>query len=63
MSGGKDIKCPQCFAKFRVTREHSLDRIRKDIQHHLYMHHSVEIIESHRLAREAIEKEEDARSA
>lgn len=54
-----DIKCPidECYAKFRITRERSPDRIRKDLQHHLYMHHNVEVVESHQLAREAVEKE------
>lgn len=54
-----DIKCPiePCGAKWKMDREHSLERLRKDIQHHLYMRHRVQVIESHKLARETIEKE------
>ena len=53
-----DIRCPihdgQCFAKFKLTREHSPERIRKDLKHHLYMHHGISVIQSHEMARHVI---------
>ena len=53
-----EIRCPvdecECYVKFRLTREHSPDRIRKDLQHHLYMHHGISVIQSHEMARHVI---------
>lgn len=38
------------------------DRLRKDLQHHLWMTHRVDVIESHQLAKQALlQKDERAK--
>ena len=41
------IKCPHCGVEWERK---NLNRRRKDIQHHLYMAHHIDVIESHKEA-------------
>jgi hypothetical protein len=48
-----DIKCPiePCIQRFDFTK---IENARKDLQHHLYMHHGIGVIQSHEMTRHAI---------
>jgi hypothetical protein len=50
-----DIRCPfGCYQRWKKK-----NNVWKTIQHHLYMNHGLEVIESHRVAREIAEGRRD----
>jgi len=45
----KEFRCPDCERKFKANK-----RGRKDLQHHLWGKHNIEVIKSHEIAEQAV---------